>query len=133
MDILELKQYIDECSKYLIADSVVSDRDCEIRAGRFLDAQYRLAVGIHLLSDELFKLESIKTATYAKAIRFYIEAKNAVEKKAVSEADPDYIKASESVSEAESTLNYLKTMSRIFSDAHVFYRQKARNDGGING
>lgn len=129
MDISKLKGYLGECAKLLNADNIVSEREAEIRAGRFLEAQQQISSGLHLLSKEAFKQNSLQLAKYAHLIG-EDTAKNVTEKKANAEAHPEYALIREEHNNLESDISYLKAMLKIYGDAHVFYRQLAR--GGTN-
>lgn len=127
MTIDELKVYLEDVSRFLNADNVIGEREAEIRAGKFLEAQFKIAMAANLLSADLFKLESFRSVTYAHVVGV-AEGKNITEKKLVADADPTFTSAQERYSGVESDLNYLKTVGRVFADAHVFYRQKAKGE-----
>lgn len=129
MGIDELKAYLEDCAKLLNADNIVSEREAEIRAGRFLEAQHKVSFGLHMLSREVFKVNSLQLAKYAQLMS-EDNAKNVTEKKANAEAHPDYTLIRERYDELEADVNFLKAMLKIYADAHVFYRQLAK--GGTN-
>ena len=124
MTLDDLKAELDELQKLLNADNMVSERDAEIRGGKFLEAQYKIAGAIRTLDRELFKLESYKSAVWHSAL---VSAVGTVDiKKAQAEADQTFTTVQEQYSAIESDLNYLRMVARIFSDAHVFYRLKMK-------
>jgi hypothetical protein len=129
MDIEQLKAYLDEMFKYLNADNLVSAREAEIRAGRFLEAQYRIAAGIRSLERERFKLESYKNVTFNQLLSA-TSGKTVKEKQSAVDADPTFIPIQEKYSDIESDLSFLKNVARVFADGHVFYRQQAKGDNG---
>ena len=129
MHIEKLKSYLKECALLLNADNIVSEREAEVRAGRFLEAQHQIATGLHLLSKEVFKQNSLQLAKYAQLMSVD-PAKNVTEKKANAEAHLEYIPIRERHSDLESDINFLKATLKIYADAHVFYRQLAK--GGTN-
>lgn len=130
----ELKSYLDGLKPQLSCDNVVDERESQIRAGRFLTAQYEIGVFTHQLTSELFKLRSLDAAIFAKLVN-EDPAKNVTEKKLNAEANQDYQNVHEKIESLEGDLLYLKTMAHIFDQGHVFYRQNSKRDyrGDFNG
>lgn len=130
MSLDELKVYLDDMSKYLSADSVISETDSEIRAGKFLEALYRIAAATNALDRELFKMKTYKAGVWASV--FLNDPNKTVDARTASaEANPTFTTVREQYSSIESDLDYLETVNEIFTNAHVFYRQKSK--GASNG
>lgn len=124
MNIEEFKVYLSEVAKLISPDVVVTDLECDRRASKFLEAQYRIAVAVRFLDSELLKLRGIETAVYASLFSKYSEHKSATERKAFVEADEKYQSATSDCGNIEKELNFLKAIDKVFTNAHVFYRQK---------
>lgn len=127
MDITGIRQYIDECVDLLKVDLAVSEREAEMRAGRFLNVLAHITNAIYIVSDSKIKDTSLRDAVYAEKLN-QDTAKNVTEKKANAEAHPEYAHAREAFEVSENTLAYLRAYQKIFTDAHVFFRQLAKGD-----
>lgn len=127
MDITGIRQYIDDCVGLLKVDNAISEREAEMRAGRFLNVLAHITNALYIVSDSKIKDVSLKDAVYAEKLNTD-QSKNVTEKKANAEAHPDYAKAREAYEVSENTIAYLKAYQKIFTDAHVFFRQLAKGD-----
>lgn len=127
MDITQLLAYIDECYKLLNADNVISDREAQLRSGRFLEAQFHISKGIRELASILLKSKSLNEMTYTSLLNAD-GAKNVTEKKANAEANPSFITVREHFETIEADIDNLKSMLKVFENAHVFYRQLAKGE-----
>ena len=124
MNVDQFKEYIRETSKLLVSDNVISDTDCTVRASKFLEAQYKIAVAVRYLEDYKLKQRSITTATWAKTLIETDAKQNVTIRKALAEANQDYQKTNDELESIEVDIDYFKTMAKVFSDAHIFYRQR---------
>lgn len=127
MDITQLNAYADETYKLLNADNVISDREAQFRAGRFLEAQFHLSRGIRELASLLLKSKSLNEMTYTQLLTTDT-SKNVTEKKAQAEANPTFISVRERFDEIEADIDNLQSLLRIFENAHVFYRQLSKGE-----
>lgn len=131
----DIKVYLEELKPLLNCDNVVGEEEHKIRAGKFLSAQYEIAVTTHTLTSELFKRKSFESCVFANLLN-KDQAKNVTEKKHNAEANPEYQEVHERIEEIESNLFLLKTMAQVYRDAHVFHRQHSKkeyNKGDFNG
>lgn len=131
-NINDIKVYLETLHPLLNADNLISERDAQIKAGKFLEAQYQIGVAMHALTSEQFKLSSLQAATYAKLLG-EDQAKNVTEKKSNVEAHPDYMSVHERMEEIDSDINFLKVMLKVFENGHVFYRQHSTKKENYNG
>lgn len=127
MDITQLLAYIDECYKLLNSENVISDREAQFRAGRFLEAQFHITKGIRMLASDQLKSKSLNEMTYTSLLNSD-GSKNVTEKKANAEANPNFISVRERFDEIEADIKNLYSLLKVFQDAHVFYRQLAKGD-----
>lgn len=124
-------KYIDEAIELLPArtldDKPIAPSQAEERAGKFLWAQASVAGDLTALTSQFISQKSLLDATYGKLIQADT-SKNVTEKKISVEANPEYQSSRENLELLENKISYLKTMLKIFENAHVFYRQLAKGD-----
>lgn len=123
----EVRSLIGESLKNVARERGITTFEAEERASSFLIVTAELLKYIHYLDLKGIKAESVSTATYHKSMHL-TDSKNVTEKKAAAEADPDYIKSREEAEEYSSDIKYLKGMVDIFKDAHIMWRQIAKED-----
>ena len=130
MSLDTLKAQIEESSKYLRSENVVSDTDAQLRAGRFLEIQFRLINGIRDLSSDLLKAKTVLHLT-TNQVQQGVEGKNAQEREAKIKADPAYVAAREQYETIESEIESLQSYLSTVKDAHVFYRQLSKGEAYV--
>ncbi len=109
----------------LLPDHRTSHADAEDRASAFLKVQGELAEFILELETDLSGLYATGKMLYNQAISV-ADGKNADSRKAQSEADPEYNNNTKAKKELRAMSIYLKTHLSIFSDAHLFCRNIAK-------
>lgn len=123
----EIKDQLDKWAGKLPTNASTSQIEAETRAGEFLVACAHIANWRHVLTDEKIKLSSQQTVAYVTELNKGT-AKTVTENKATAEASTGYTNAREDFERIENDLTYLKTYSDIFNNAHIFYRQIAKQD-----
>lgn len=73
------------------------------------------------------KFDAVARTQYKSAM-FTATGKNATEKEAAAKADPDYLNTVEQADNLYSRIMYCRTMSDIFHNYHVYYRQIAKGE-----
>lgn len=119
---------IEEYSKLLPVGSSLSFVELERRAGEFLTAMAKITDLKHMLVSEKIKAESLQVAVYAQEMSKGT-AKTMTENKLLAESSETYRKAREELDQLENDISYLKAYYDIFLNAHVFYRNLAKNEG----
>lgn len=124
----EVRSLIDEGLKIVGRDKGVSQFEAEERASSLLIIVAELLKQKRSLESRRIKSSSIECVSLHKAVH-EAEGKNVTEKKLKASANPDYIKDREEIEEVESDISYLKSMVDVFGDAHILWRQIAKNEG----
>lgn len=121
-----MREFVDEFAKLLPVGTSVSLTEAERRAGEFLVAQATIANWKHDFASEQSRLQSTLIATYAQEMSKGT-AKTMTENKMFAESSDEHIKAREELEGIESDISYLRAYADIFSQAHVFYRNMAKD------
>lgn len=121
----EIKVIVERFSSLLPMGSSVSYAEAEKRASEFLVGMAKVTDLKHILSNEKIKLLSIQTAVYASEMSKGT-AKTVTENKLTAEASDEYTKAREELESVDNDLSYLRSYYEIFNNAHVFYRNVAK-------
>jgi molecular chaperone GrpE (heat shock protein) len=74
------------------------------------------------------KFKAVSKTQYKNAILTVTEKWTAAQKEAAAKADPDFLNTVESLDNLESRIDYCKTMSDVFNNFHIFYRQISRGE-----
>ena len=121
----DIKEFIDQYSKLLPVGSSISFTEAERRAGEFLHAMARITDWKHTLSAKTVRILSIQTAVYSEQMSKGT-AKTVTENKLTAEASPEYVEAREEVEYLQNDVSYLRAYYDIFNNAHIFYRNMAK-------
>ena len=114
-----------EKSREGIIDTDVSPLEADQKAGEYLLLTARIA-------DEIKDMQKAVTAAKAAKVSQYniskkeAEGKTADDRKAAAEADPDYQRTLDDVDQVHTDVEWLKTHSNIFTNAHIHFRQIAK-------
>lgn len=125
-----LKSQIEESSRFLRSENVVSDSEAQLRAGRFLEMQFRLINGIRDLSSDLLKAKTVLHLTTSQLTQT-VEGKTVGEREAKMQADPTFISAREQYESLKHEIEYLQGYLDTVRDAHVFYRQLSKGESYV--
>lgn len=125
-----IKDKINKYSKLLPIGMSLSPVENERRAAEFLVAQAYITEWRHILGEDKIKFLSTQTAVYAVELAKG-EAKTMTENKVTAEASKSFIEAREALEVVENNLNYLRIYQDIFGNAHVFYRQLAKENNSL--
>lgn len=123
----EVRSLIGESLKNVARERGITTLEAEERASSFLIVAAELLKYKHHLEQKLIKSNSLETVSYHKAIH-EADGKNVTEKKVKAEANGDYILLREQTEEIQSDIAYLKAMVELFRDAHIMWRQIAKED-----
>jgi hypothetical protein len=124
----EVRSVIETGLKIVGRDKGVSQFEAEERASSLLIIAAELYKQKYNLENKLIKSSSIQRVSFSKSIH-EAEGKNVTEKKVKAESDPTYIKDREESEELENDVSYLKAIIEIFQNAHIMWRQIAKNEG----
>lgn len=102
----------------------ITPAEAEKRAGSFLRACAHMTELRNVYGKMAAGAETLKRTAFRIAL-INAKGKNAVESKAIAEADPDYQKECERVSELEHEIQYFRDHYQNFMNAHIHYRQYA--------
>jgi hypothetical protein len=116
-----IQERIGKYAKLLPANSNLDPQANEKKASQFLTAMAEVSEWRHAYAQELIKLLSVQTATFAEELSKGT-AKTVTENKLTAESSDVYTTAREQLEEVENNLSYLKSYYEIFQNAHVFYR-----------
>jgi hypothetical protein len=119
-----LKQKISEHLE-LIKYSSASLREAPERASSFLVMVAVLADVKRSCEQDKAKLTTVCAGAYAEALS-YSGGKNVTEKKIDAEKDSNYTVYREALEECEAKISWLKTYIDIFNNAHITYRNLAK-------
>jgi hypothetical protein len=119
-----IEQYIQEHVALISLDNK-GLAQASARATQFLVVQAVIASEIKTLKEALTQVDTIKSVRYSMAINA-ADGKNITEKKTQAECDSGYTDVKESFDTIEANISYLKTHLEIFNNAHVMYRQLAK-------
>ena len=131
----EIKQKIDEHIK-LIEIGKSGFAESNERASKFLIIQAILGDYLYDVDMEIVKLKTIKDASFCQAVSEVpmvdaagVKLKTTVtEKKTLVNGNKVYTDNREACEQMEALQNWIKGYMKIFSDAHVHYRQMARSE-----
>lgn len=121
----DIKDFIEKYSKILPVNTSISYTEAEKRAGQFLEVLAHIAEWRHLLGGDKIKFISVQSAVYAEEMAKGTD-KTVTVNKMNAEASEPYVKAREDLEHIENDLSYLKAYQDIFTAAHVFYRNLAK-------
>ena len=96
------------------------------RAAKFLTAQALLTNYMKTLEVEIGKHETVTELAYSQAIT-ETDGKNITEKKTHVIRNPLYKNEREKLKELEAQRNWLKTHMKVLENAHLMFRQFARD------
>lgn len=120
-----IDEYIQEHVKLITLDNK-GLAQASSRAAQFLVVQAVIAAEIRTLKEALTQVDTMKSVQYAMAINA-ADGKNITEKKSLAEKDNSYTDVKESFDVIEANISYLKTHLDIFNNAHVMFRQLAKD------
>lgn len=121
----EIKQYLDEQSKFLAVNKGTSTVEAERRAGLFLEVCSKIVDWRHNLSEIKIKTTTLQSVVFAEELS-KCSGKTITQDKLTVEANPLYTSIREEVEYNENDVTYLKSMYDVFMAAHVFYRNQAK-------
>lgn len=124
LDEKSLKAKIDEHVKLIKLDAKGINEAPE-RATAFLVMVALLADEKRACEQDKAKLTTLSSATFSQAI-YRSPSKGVTEKKIEAEADEAYAGVRESLEECEAKISWLRTYMEIFNNAHITYRQFAK-------
>ena len=121
----QIEKLINECISLIKVDAqgLAEARD---RAAKFLTAQALLVNYMREVETELGKHETVTEVAYSQALR-ETDGKNITEKKSHVIENPLYRKEKDQLSELEAKRNWLKTHIKVLENAHLMFRQFARD------
>ena len=99
--------------------------EARARSAKFLVAQSILATFLKTFEDDIARSSTLKDAQYAQGIAS-VDGKNITEKKANVAIYKDYSDAREFNEKLDAFKNWIKTHMKIFENAHLMFRQYAR-------
>lgn len=123
----EIKFQIANWVKLLPTGRSVTQEEAEYRSSEFLIASACLAGWRHNLTDNRIKFSSVQAAIYASEL-YKCSGKTITENKITVEASETYAKAREDFEYTENDINYVKMFYDIFNNAHIFYRNLAKQE-----
>jgi len=103
-----------------------SQFDLEQKASTFLLLVTRLAQARYEVEQDLVKLTTIQTATFAAAIENVNSELKVTEKKAKAQTNKAYTTAREELESLTAKITYIKTIQSVMDNAHIFYRNCAK-------
>lgn len=106
----------------------VKMHEAEDLAPQFLKLLNAIATVRLVLDNERIEAKSLEEVTYRDCIQ-RAEGKNVTEKKIDAVAMLEYQEGREAVERADAKIEYLKANTKIFENAHIFYRQVAKGNG----
>jgi hypothetical protein len=123
----KIKWYLD----FLPSDGI-STVEAEKRASIFLQAMGDIAQWRLKKAEEKSKAESLERTTYGSLLNT-LKSGSITENKLKVESNSLYQNSRETFEKASSEEDYLKHISDLFTNAHIFYRQllKGVSNGGI--
>ena len=124
MNIDELQAHVREQMKQ-VAFNPKSLHDPMVRCTDFLTTMAMLNDFIFTCRCDLARLQTVTEALFKDAID-HAEGKTVTEKKIGAAAHPEYTNAKEASERIEAMIKWAKTALDIFNNAHVTYRQTAR-------
>lgn len=119
-----IDQYIQEHVALITLDNR-GLAEASSRAAKFLVVQAVIAGEIRTLKEALTQVDTMKSVQYAMAIEA-ADGKNITEKKSLAEKDKSYTDVKESFDTIEANISYLKTHLDIFNNAHIQFRNLAK-------
>lgn len=124
MTLEQIEEIVNDCINHITLDAK-GLAEARERAAKFLTAQAILANYMRLLEVELGKHETVTEVAYSQAI-IETDGKNITEKKAHVIRNPLYQKERDKLMELEAQKNWLKTHMKVLENAHLMFRQFAR-------
>lgn len=124
MTIDQVQQIVNDCVSLIKVDGK-SLNEARERAAKFLTANALLANYMLELETELGKHETVTELAYSQAIR-ETDGKNITEKKSHVIDNPLYRKEQDQLKELEARKNWVKTQMKVLENAHLMFRQFAR-------
>ena len=125
MTLEQVQQIVNDCLTLITVDGKGLNEARE-RAAKFLTANALLANYMHELEVELGKHETVTELAFSQAIQ-ESDGKNIAEKKAHVIQNPLYRKELEMLKELEARKNWVKTQMKVLENAHLMFRQFARD------
>lgn len=125
MNFEEIKLVIRSYQDLLPVPKAISSLEAEKRSAEFLRALAQVAEWRHTLAKEDIKFTSVKDATWHSVLNEITEG-TVDSRKAKAMADDVFIVAREDLEGIENDIEYLKAYTAIFTNAHLFYRQMAK-------
>lgn len=124
------KEYVEELVekgfKELPLKQGTAQFELERKASTFLLLSTRLAQSRFEAEQDLVRLNSLQTATFASAIDSIDTELKVTEKKAKAQNNKEYTAAREELETLTALITYIKTVQDIFNNAHIFYRNCAK-------
>jgi len=119
---IEIKKYMQ-----LLPSHRTTRNEAEDLASKFLVIQDDISDTILELELTLNEVKAVGTMLYNNAL-IKSEAKNATEKKAAADADPEYLEAEKDELDTKAMIMFLKSKLSIFNDAHLLARNIGKGD-----
>lgn len=110
----------------LIVVDAKSLADARARSAKFLVAQSTLSTFLKTFEDDRAKATTLTSVQYAQALSS-IEGSKITEKKIQVANDQNYTAAREMQERIEEFKTWIKTHMKIFENAHLMFRQYARD------
>jgi hypothetical protein len=105
----------------------VTEKEANYRATEFLVALAQIADFRSIYGEDHIKNTSVLATVYALTMGQQ-SAKTVTENKMNAEATKEYVDAREASERTELEISQLKLMTEIYSNAHIFYRGKAKGE-----
>lgn len=125
----EIKSYLQDQAALLPVNRSISSVESERRAGVFLEVCAKIIDWRHLLSEGKIESVTMNAVVYAEQLSL-CTGRTITENKVTVEANPKYTSVREELESVENDVSYLKAMLDVFTAAHVFYRQQAKEQFG---
>jgi len=118
----EVRSLILKGKEALLRERTFSPYDMEERASGLLMVNAEIAQVVHAFEDRKVELKTLQECMLKESMDESV-GKTVVERKLSAECNKKYISAREQYELLEADLSELKTLSKIFENAHIMWRQ----------
>lgn len=124
---MDIKELIQKYLELIQLDNAINRPEAEKRASQFLIAQAHLNETLSDLREKQMKAVSVLNAVYANEVQ-RAGGKTITESKMIAEASHAYNTAREECETLANNIEYFKSYSKIFADAHILHRNVGKDN-----
>lgn len=121
---MDIEKFVNKYIDILRPEGIITKKEADERAADFLYAVAILATERRKLVEEKISLESANKVVYANV--FGKSEGKVTDKKIIAESNEDFIAVREGLESLDNNINYLKTMEKVFENAHIYFRNLHR-------